>query len=213
MTALTTARARTPLCWRGIRRWHVLERLARERQWRRGAELGLFRGETYLHLLARLPDLTLIGVDLWAAAESDAGDPGYRSYEGWPLAAFEEHVRAQAGQFGGRAIILKMTTRAAAERVAGASLDFVFIDADHTVKGVTGDIFAWAPKVGKNGWILGHDIHFPSVRRVVDDILPAYREYPDFVWGVPKARTRFAATLPGGCCKPSRSQDFTERRG
>ncbi len=119
----------------------------------------------------------------------------------------------QAGEFGGRAIILKTTTRAAAERVSGASLDFVFIDADHTVKGVTGDIFAWAPKVGKTGWILGHDIHFPSVRRVVIDILPAYREFADFVWGVPKARTRFAATLPGGCCKPSRSQDFTERRG
>lgn len=38
-----------------------------------------------------------------------------------------------------------------------ASLDFVFIDADHSYAAVSRDIDAWIPKVKKGGIIAGHD--------------------------------------------------------
>lgn len=38
------------------------------------------------------------------------------------------------------------------------SLDFVFVDGDHTYEGVYNDIMAWLPKVKQGGYICGNDI-------------------------------------------------------
>jgi len=47
------------------------------------------------------------------------------------------------------------------------SVDFCFIDADHSYAGVLRDITAWWPKVRPGGTIGGHDWHMRSVRRAV----------------------------------------------
>lgn len=182
-------RIRNPVSRRRRRRWHVLADLAREHGWTRGAELGVLRGETFLYLLSELPELTLIGVDLWEPVAGDETDPGFRSYRERPLDTYQDHVLREAGRYGSRAVLYRMPTVEAAGLVPDGSLDFVFIDADHTVAGVTGDIRAWAPKVKQTGWITGHDTHFPSVAKVIDELLPGYRDYPDHTWGIPKSET------------------------
>lgn len=50
-----------------------------------------------------------------------------------------------------------------AEDYADGSVDFVFIDADHSYEGVKKDILAWLPKVKKGGVLSGHDYawHLP----------------------------------------------------
>jgi hypothetical protein len=35
--------------------------------------------------------------------------------------------------------------------------DFIYLDADHTLKGIKGDINAWYPKLKKGGILAGHD--------------------------------------------------------
>lgn len=52
------------------------------------------------------------------------------------------------------------------------SLDFVFIDADHSYEGVKKDIIAWLPKVKPGGILAGHDYawHEP-IRQAVRDTL------------------------------------------
>jgi len=49
------------------------------------------------------------------------------------------------------------------------SLDFVFIDADHSYKEVKKDILAWMPKIKNGGILSGHDYPFPDVKRAVDE--------------------------------------------
>ena len=43
-----------------------LERIVKENNFSRGAEIGVLRGPTYKHLLNNCPHLTLIGVDIFS---------------------------------------------------------------------------------------------------------------------------------------------------
>ena len=51
------------------------------------------------------------------------------------------------------------------------SLDFVYIDADHSYSAVVTDINAWKSKIKKGGYIAGHDSYMPEVLRAVNDCL------------------------------------------
>jgi hypothetical protein len=170
------------------RRWDVLEGWVKANGWTRGAELGVFRGATFLHLLRRCSGLTLIGVDTWTPQPDKQllADEGGRSYEAHDLAGYERDVRAVAAGFGSRAVIHKGLTIDVADRVADASLDFVFIDADHLEEGVRADIYAWRPKIRSGGVLCGHDYHpdFPGVIRAVDDLCPGFTLHDDTVWAV-----------------------------
>ena len=59
-----------------------------------------------------------------------------------------------------------------AKRYADGSLDFVFIDADHTYESVKKDIEAWLPKIKSSGVLAGHDYQckkHPGVAKAVDE--------------------------------------------
>ena len=62
----------------------------------------------------------------------------------------------------------------AASTYADASIDFVFIDGDHTYVGVKKDIIAWLPKVKPGGIIAGHDYAswFPDTMRGIEECFP-----------------------------------------
>lgn len=63
----------------------------------------------------------------------------------------------------------------AAERYADKSVDFCFIDADHSEAAVKRDTAAWLPKIRPGGIIAGHDIDFPEVRAAVLSFFPLER--------------------------------------
>lgn len=74
-----------------------------------------------------------------------------------------------------KATVIKKDSIEAAKDVADGSLDFVFIDADHSHKSVKEDITAWAEKVKKGGIVSGHDYYvFPSGNRGVIDAVDEY---------------------------------------
>lgn len=52
---------------------------------------------------------------------------------------------------------------------ADESLDFVFIDADHSTDAVFADMTAWLPKVKPGGFLAGHDYYFDSVQKAVHE--------------------------------------------
>ena len=68
----------------------------------------------------------------------------------------------------------KMDATQASTQYNNNSLDFVFIDADHSYEAVKNDILHWYPKVKVNGMIGGHDEMHEPVSRAVKEIFGEY---------------------------------------
>jgi predicted O-methyltransferase YrrM len=70
----------------------------------------------------------------------------------------------------------------AASQFDDNSLDFVFIDANHSYDGVSADLKAWIPKIKKDGFIAGHDYNNVDVRKAVHDQIPAAQGCSRHCW-------------------------------
>jgi predicted O-methyltransferase YrrM len=148
---------------------HTLSTMVKAFGWTRGAELGVDKGILFERLLTDHPDLHLIGVDVF------------------PVEHRRQRCQSIQAQFSGRSELLIMTCTEAAASVPDQSLDFVFIDADHSHEAVTEDIAHWTPKVKRGGWVGGHDynLHFPGVISAVNKAFDGVRVYqPGSIWGV-----------------------------
>lgn len=148
----------------------TLAHFVRQYGWTRGAELGVDKGILFGMTLNLCPDLTLIGVDVF------------------PDKARSHRVFELEQKFAPRAIVLNMTTAQASRTIEDGSLDFVFVDADHSYEAVQEDIALWKPKVKAGGWLGGHDYHtrkFPGVVQAVNEAFGGtHHEMPGTIWGV-----------------------------
>jgi hypothetical protein len=79
---------------------------------------------------------------------------------------------------------IKMKSVGASELFDSGSLDFVYIDGQHTYKAAKEDILAWMPKLKKGGVLAGHDYEFyPGVKQAVDEIFgSSVVHFPDSSW-------------------------------
>lgn len=141
-----------------------LVRIVVQHGWTTGAELGIDKGILFGMLLESVPALRLIGVDVC------------------PVPHRKARCEAIAARYADRATLLVTTTDDAARVVDDRSLDFVFIDADHSLAAVKQDIADWLPKVKGGGLISGHDIDKFQVERAVRDMLPHFEVAPNAVW-------------------------------
>ena len=126
-----------------------------------GCELGIWKGKMSQKLLELIPNLHLIMVDRWECPPPD--DSFYQSGSQIALvnqevfdAAFEEAME-RTNPYASRCDVYRMLSVQAAAEIKDDSLDFVFIDGDHSYEGVKADIQAWYPKVKEKSWISGHD--------------------------------------------------------
>lgn len=69
-------------------------------------------------------------------------------------------------------IPVKMASVEAAKLFKNHSVDFIFIDGDHSFEMVSADIEAWRPKLKPSGVMAGHDIDRESVRNAVERHFP-----------------------------------------
>lgn len=118
-------------------------------------EVGVAEGKYSAAFLALWPGKYVM-VDRWAHIE------GYDDVMNGPDSEHEERFRqamAVASQYADRVHVMRGDSMQAAERFADRSLDFVYIDADHSFEGCRRDILAWAPKVKVGGVLAGHDYY------------------------------------------------------
>lgn len=173
---------------RKTQHWKLLEQWVKEFGWTSGAEIGLQRGWTICHLLQTCPYLRMIGVDFWREPPPEYFEQEQaQSYDHIDIDYWAEVVKQRVAAFGGRGTIYHMRSLDAAEKVKDESLDFVFIDADHTEAGCTADILAWAPKVKPGGWVCGHDHQYATVVRSLDRHLPGWEKHDHLCWRAPKS--------------------------
>jgi hypothetical protein len=91
---------------------------------------------------------------------------------------YREMAETAVKPFNGRAFILPLPSHKAADEIADASLDFVFIDADHSYEGCKRDLDVWSRKLKPGGLLSGHDYANTSfqdfgVTRAVDEFVAA----------------------------------------
>jgi len=126
-----------------------------------GAEIGVRTGRTSFHLLNNNSNLIMHCIDI-------------------DITQFYNESIQQ--KYGDRIKVFEVDSRVSPDFIEDGTLDFYFIDASHTYKNVVRDINAWTPKLKLGGWMIGHDIDYPSVDRAIKDTIGFYEVGPDNVW-------------------------------
>jgi len=166
-----------------MKRFDFLNRMIAEHGFKLGAEIGTGKGKTGMEILEANPKLRLYQIAFYPNEGDFTDNYMYPGFHDSTLRARMLWQR-RISRFRDRVIILAMPSHEAAPNVKDESLDFIFIDADHSYEHCKQDIELWSPKVRPGGMISGHDYQdlFPGVIRAVDESFGAFEIAEDRVW-------------------------------
>lgn len=150
-------------------------------------ELGVWKGHSVCHLAKQLKDKK--GAKVYAVDYWDNADTAATSYlpEGSPslYAIYNRNLEIAGVRHMVRDI--KRCSWEAARIFANRTVDFVYVDADHSEEAVLKDIEAWWPKVKPGGIMAGHDYNRAGVESAVRKTFrPGEYETRRTVWMVNK---------------------------
>jgi hypothetical protein len=155
------------------------------RQYKAGVEVGVLRGD-YAECLSKGWNGKLYLVDAWKHLEN------YKDVSNGDDITHEANYQFVKQRFAGNpnVVIMRNLSIEAAARFHTGSLDWVYLDANHSYEAVKADLEAWYPKVRIGGIIAGHDyIDAPNhvagnfgVRSAVREFFAGgnIHEYPDW---------------------------------
>lgn len=136
-----------------------LARLFAELGFKKGAEIGVERGR-YTEVLCREnPQATIWGVDPWKAYR------GYRDHVSQEkLDGFYGSAQRRLAPYGNYRFVRNFSMDVV-KHFKNGSLDFVYIDGNHTLPFIINDLIEWSKKVRVGGIVSGHD--YRASKRVV----------------------------------------------
>lgn len=143
----------------GVEDLRSLARLFTELEFKEGVEVGTNRGKFASFVCTVNPMLHLTCIDPWITYE------GINVSQETQDAVYKYAVKHLA-KFN--ITILRKTSMEAVRDFALASLDFVYIDGDHSFDYVVQDIVNWVSRVKKGGLILVHDYNKLDVQSAVN---------------------------------------------
>ena len=120
-----------------------------------GAEIGVWTGKLSRCLLGAFPRLYLYMIDPWESLQESTVSSHGRKKSRRDVIAARLMAEEVTKEFEPRATILQEMSTAC--RVYRNTLEFVFIDANHSYESVKADIEWWLPAVRRGGIICGHD--------------------------------------------------------
>ncbi len=134
-------------------------------------ELGCYTGGSTIYLAQQIleakKDIVIYAVDTWQNIFEIEGEP----YEGSQFPVFWDNVKKYKCE---RVIYpVMLDSRKASLAFNNNSVDFVFVDADHSYECAKADITNWLPKIKEQGWIGGHDYN-QEVEKAVHDVFQDY---------------------------------------
>jgi len=145
-----------------------------------GAEIGVYKGEFTILLCSA--DLYIYAIDPWIAYSEEESQKRQDFLYG--------HTQRQLKRFKNCTIIRKASMEAVKD-FDNESLDFVYIDGDHSFKAIACDIVEWEKKVRKGGVVSGHDYRGQTsryVQAIVDAYVKAYEIKQLHVFGCRKKK-------------------------
>ena len=152
-----------------------LASLLHELDFKDGVEIGVQRGIFSEIICQRNPQMRVYGVDAWAPPNG---------------ASMRQKTQKRMSAYSHYSIIDDWSV-SAAQQFADRSLDFVYIDADHSYESCLADIDAWHPKIRVGGILSGHDYHNTithsrvqcHVKKAVLDYTRNHQIAPLLIWG------------------------------
>ena len=165
--------------------------------------------DRYIELVKTLPDKSLIveagsyiggsivtlaaallarGHTIWSA-ESFTGNLD-NTVDGWPLPTLKKYVQNTKSNLPFLNInIAQLPGQFAANMFEDESIDFMFIDGDHSTEAVLRDIEIWLPKVKTGGILAGDDIDWASVKQAVEHKFGSSYVEKQSIWHTVKGKT------------------------
>lgn len=137
-------------------------------------EVGVWAGRSFIYFLSCLQyldkNVNCFAVDTWEGTVADNHQQIIEnSFGGDIYGHFLENIN-KCG-FENSFVALRKKSTEAAESFPDNSIDFCFIDADHTYEAVLDDIKTWLPKVAIGGILGGHDYdNKEGVQRAVNEV-------------------------------------------
>jgi hypothetical protein len=150
-----------------------------------GVEVGTYRGDYSVQLLTKWTGQKLYSVDCWEEQNQSVYSDKVPSQE---QQQNQQMTVAKLAAFGPRSQIIKGFSVEVAKTFADRSLDFAYLDANHSYEATLADIEAWGLKVRNGGLLCGDDYtaDYPGVAKAVQEYarwmnLPVYTGCTDRV--------------------------------
>jgi len=142
-----------------------------------GCEVGVFRGRNARQMFKSIPGLKLIGVEAFDDQPSSTRHKTVPRYERNRKNCYERLRHWDM-------MMIEKFSEIAVQDIPYESLDFVYIDGDHSYDYVMLDIILYARRVRKGGIVAGHDYISPgdyrhkfdiNVKDAVDDYVRVHK--------------------------------------
>ncbi len=142
----------------------ALRRSMLEKMPKRGLciEIGVWRGEFSSILIEKLAPQKLVLIDPWAVQDDDAGGASLAGSQNvTKMNTIHDQVAAKFSDemAAGSVSIIRDYSVPALATFDDASIDFAYIDGDHSFEGVLSDLEALLPKLKNGGVAMMDDYH------------------------------------------------------
>lgn len=122
-----------------------------------GVEVGVFKGE-FSELLLNYSGLSkLYSVDPWIHQDGSVYSEDDSNLNNEEFGSIYDQVVEKLKKYGERSVVLRKFSVDAARQFSDGSLDFVYIDANHSYEACREDMETWWPKLKRGGVFSGHD--------------------------------------------------------
>lgn len=162
---------------------HNLYQIFAELGYKVGAEVGVFRARNARQMFRDIPRLKLYGIEAYA------DQPYSTRHKTTPR--YDKNREIVTNRMKNRDFkMIEKFSEEAVQDIHYDSLDFVYIDGDHSYDYVMTDIILWNRRVRSGGIVSGHDYTLPTdykhaydvnVKEAVDDYIRIHKISPWYI--------------------------------